>query len=118
MDTLLKFFSSSGGGISTALYGVIASLFFTLVFIGWLYKGALEDIANLDAALQIERGNTALLQESLNKQNAAIAALRVEKTHKDTSVVDRIIIKDSSCEAQLQGYKELFMELGKWKSLF
>lgn len=113
MDTLLKLFGSSEGGISTALYGVIVSLFFALVFMGWLYKGALEEIANLEVNLQIAQGNTAILQESLQKQNEAIVALRVEKTHKDTSAVDRIIIKDSSCVAELEGYKELFKELGK-----
>ncbi|WP_276951029.1 hypothetical protein [Helicobacter rodentium] len=113
MDTLLKLFGSSEGGISTALYGVIVSLFFALVFVGWLYKGALEEIANLEVNLQIAQGNTAILQESLQKQNEAIVALRVEKTHKDTSAVDRIIIKDSSCVAELEGYKELFKELGK-----
>ena len=109
---ILKLFSG-GGGISTALYGVIASLFFALVFVGWLYKGALEEIANLDAALQIAQGNTAILQESLQKQNEAIVALRVQKTQKDTSAVDKIVIQDSSCEAELEGYKDLFKELGR-----
>lgn len=113
MDTLLKLFVGSGGGISTTLYGVIASLFFALVFVGWLYKGALEEIANLDAALQIAQGNTAILQESLQKQNEAIVALKVQKTQKNTSAVDKIVIQDSSCEAELKGYKDLFKELGK-----
>lgn len=113
MDTLLKLFVGSGGGISTTLYGVIASLFFALVFVGWLYKGALEEIANLDAALQIAQGNTAILQESLQKQNEAIVALKVQKTQKDTSAVDKIAIQDSSCEAELKGYKDLFKELGR-----
>ncbi len=109
---ILKLFSG-GGGISTALYGVIASLFFALFFVGWLYKGALEEIANLDAALQIAQGNTAILQESLQKQNQAIKALEVKATQRDTSAVDKIVIQDSSCEAELEGYKELFKELGR-----
>lgn len=113
MDTLLKLFGSSEGGISTALYGVIVSLFFALVFVGWLYKGALEEIANLEVNLQIAQGNTAILQESLQKQNQALESLRVQKTQKDTSAVDKIVIQDSSCEAELRGYKDLFKELGR-----
>ena len=111
MTDLFKLFS--GGGISTALYGVILSLFLALLLVGWLYKGALSEIAELEASLQIEKGNTALLQESLQKQNEAFKALEVKATKVNTSAVDKIIIKDSSCEAKLQGYKELFMELGK-----
>ena len=109
---ILKLFSG-GGGISTALYGVIASLFFFLFFVGWLYTGALDVIADLDATLPIAQGNTAILQESLQKQNQAIVALKVQKTQKDTSAVDKIVIQDSSCEAELEGYKELFKELGR-----
>ena len=112
MTDLLKLFSG-GGGISTALYGVIASLILALVLVGWLYKGALGEIANLEASLQIERENTTTLKVAMDKQNEAIKALRVEKTHKDTSAVDKIVVKDSSCESKLQGYKELFKELGK-----
>ena len=112
MTDLLKLFSG-GGGISTALYGVIVSLFVSLMLIGWLYKSALSEIANLEASLQIEKGNTALLQESLQKQNEAFKALEVKATQRDTSAVDKIIIKDSSCEAELQGYKALFKALGQ-----
>ena len=111
MTDLFKLFS--GGGISTALYGVIASLFVALMLVGFLYKNALSEIANLDAALQIAQGNTAILQESLQKQNQALGSLRVQKTQKDTSAVDKIVIQDSSCESELEGYKELFKELGR-----
>ncbi|WP_276954304.1 hypothetical protein [Helicobacter rodentium] len=111
----VKTLSSLSGGstLTYMLLGIILSLFLTLFGVGWLYKGALEEIANLDATLQIAQGNTAILQESLQKQNEAIVALRAQKTQKDTSAVDRIIIKDSSCVAELEGYKELFKELGK-----
>ena len=112
MTDLLKLFSG-GGGISTALYGVILSLFLALLLVGWLYKSALSEIAELEAGLQIQKGNTALLQESLQKQNQALESLRVQKTQKDTSAVDKIVIQDSSCESELEGYKELFKELGR-----
>ena len=109
---ILKLFSG-GGGISTALYGVIASLFVALMLVGYLYKSALSDIANLEASLQIERENTTTLKMAIDKQNSAIKALRVKATQVNTSAVDKIVIKDSSCEAELQGYKALFKALGQ-----
>ena len=111
MTNLFKLFS--GGGISTALYGVIVSLFVSLMLIGWLYKNALSEIANLEASLQIERENTTTLKMAINKQNEAIKALEVKATQVNTSAIDKITIKDSSCEAELQGYKALFKALGK-----
>ena len=111
MTDLLKLFS--GGGISTALYGVIVSLFVSLMLIGWLYKNALSEIANLEASLQIERENTTTLKMAIDKQNSAIKALEVKATQVNTSAIDKITIKDSSCEAELQGYKALFKALGQ-----
>lgn len=112
MTNLFKLFSG-GGGISTALYGVIASLFVALMLVGFLYKNALSEIANLEASLQIERESTTALKVAIDKQNNAIKALEVKATQVNTSAVDRIIIKDSSCEAELQGYKALFKALGQ-----
>lgn len=111
MTNLFKLFS--GGGISTALYGVIVSLFVSLMLIGWLYKNALSEIANLEASLQIERENTTTLKMAIDKQNSAIKALEVKATQVNTSAIDKITIKDSSCEAELQGYKALFKALGQ-----
>ena len=111
MTNLFKLFS--GGGISTALYGVIVSLFVSLMLIGWLYKNTLSEIANLEASLQIERENTTTLKMAIDKQNSAIKALEVKATQVNTSAVDKITIKDSSCEAELQGYKALFKALGQ-----
>ena len=91
MTNLLKLFS--GGGISTALYGVIVSLFVSLMLIGWLYKNALSEIANLEASLQIERENTTTLKMAINKQNSAIKALEVKATQVNTSAIDKITIK-------------------------
>ena len=111
MTNLFKLFS--GGGISTALYGVIVSLFVSLMLIGWLYKSALREIANLEASLQIERENTTTLKMAIDKQNSAIKALEVKATQVNTSAIDKITIRDSSCEAELQGYKALFKALGQ-----
>ncbi|TLD83961.1 hypothetical protein LS70_003900 [Helicobacter sp. MIT 11-5569] len=111
---MLKLLSNfSGGGISTALYGVIGSLVAALAFVGWLYKGSLETIASLNAQLQLERENAWTLESAIEKQNKAFKSLEVKATIKDTSAVDRIVIKDKTCEAELLGYKEVFKELGK-----
>ena len=91
MTDLFKLFS--GGGISTALYGVIVSLFVSLMLIGWLYKNALSEIANLEASLQIERENTTTLKMAIDKQNSAIKALEVKATQVNTSAIDKITIK-------------------------
>lgn len=66
-----------------------------------------------DLELQQANLNLDALNLALQKQNKAIESLKVKKTLKDTSAVDRITLKDSSCAAELQGYKELFKELGK-----
>lgn len=57
--------------------------------------------------------NLDTLNLALQKQNKTLESLRVQKTQKDTSAVDKIVIQDSSCEAELRGYKDLFKELGK-----
>ncbi|MCI5968180.1 hypothetical protein [Helicobacter sp.] len=93
-------------------YG-IGSIVFIVLVLGWLYQNALKEIAHLKVALQIATKNTQALQSALDEQNAALKAMQVQATQRDTSAVDKIIIKDSSCEAELKGYKQLFKELGK-----
>lgn len=39
--------------------------------------------------------------------------MQVQKTSIDTTSIKEIVLKDSSCEAQLRGYKQIFKELGK-----
>lgn len=98
---------------SNALYGVVGSLFVGLCIVAWLYKGALQENALLKANLELEKANTQNLKLSLEKQNQALKQLQVKATQKDTTKIDRIVVKDSSCQAQLEGYKQLFKELGK-----
>lgn len=97
-------------GFKSTFFGVIVALFFLFLF---LYKSALQENALLKANLELEKANTQNLKLSLEKQNQALKQLQVKATQKDTTKIDRIVVKDSSCEAQLQGYKELFKELGK-----
>lgn len=66
-----------------------------------------------DLELQQTTLNLKEISLTLEKQNQALESLRVQKTQKDTSAVDKIVIQDSSCEAELRGYKDLFKELGR-----
>lgn len=84
-----------------------------LCFFVWQNSNLKQDLLLKDLELQQTTLNLKKLNLALEKQNKALKSLRVQKTQKDTSGVDRIVVKDSSCTAELQGYKELFKELGK-----
>lgn len=61
-----------------------------------------------EANLNIESLNLAL-----DKQNQALKNLSVQKSKVDTAPIKQIYLRDSSCEEELRGYKEIFRELGK-----
>ena len=65
--------------------------------------------------ITILEGNTKAVEQALQKQNEALEALRVEasKPPKEIQVIKKINPKDSSCEAELRGYKQLFKEMGR-----
>lgn len=101
--------------IKSILGGVCLVLVVSLGFIFWLYVGAKEEIAGLKKDLQLSKANVVALQEAIDKQNLAIKALEVKasKPPKEIEVIKEIKLKDSSCEAELRGYKKLFKELGR-----
>lgn len=101
--------------IKSILGGVCLVLVVSLGFIFWLYVGAKEEIAGLKKDLQISKANVVALQEAIDKQNLAIKALEVKasKPPKEIEVIKEIKLKDSSCEAELRGYKKLFKEMGR-----
>lgn len=84
-----------------------------LCFFLWQNSNLKQDLLLKDLELQQTTLNLKEISLALQKQNEAIVALKVQKTQKDTSAVDKIVIQDSSCEAELKGYKDLFKELGK-----
>ncbi len=97
---------------------VILNLFVALLSLGIVFlalkNAELKEqlgIAQLEIAVKTDNQNKLL--ESLEKQNNAINALRVQQTQANTQGIEKILIKDSSCEAELKAYKELFKELGK-----
>lgn len=101
--------------IKSILGGVCLVLVVSLGFIFWLYVGAKEEIAGLKKDLQLSKSNVVALQEAIDKQNLAIKALEVKasKPPKEIEVIKEIKLKDSSCEAELRGYKKLFKEMGR-----
>ena len=101
--------------IKSILGGVCLVLVVSLGFIFWLYVGSKEEIAGLKKDLQLSKANVVALQEAIDKQNLAIKALEVKasKPPKEIEIIKEIKLKDSSCEAELSGYKKLFKELGR-----
>lgn len=68
-------------------------------------------IAQLEIAVKTDNQNKLL--ESLEKQNDAFKALKVSQTQANTQGIEKITLKDSTCQAELKAYKELFKELSK-----
>lgn len=101
--------------IKSILGGVCLVLVVSLGFIFWLYVGSKEEIAGLKKDLQLSKANVVALQEAITKQNKALESLRVEasKPPKEIEIIKEIKLKDSSCEAELRGYKQLFKEMGR-----
>lgn len=101
--------------IKSILGGVCLVLAVSLGFIFWLYVGAKEEIAGLKKDLQLSKANVVALQEAIDKQNLSIKALEVKasKPPKEIEIIKEIKLKDSSCEAELRGYKKLFKEMGR-----
>ena len=100
--------------IKSILGGMCLVLVVSLGFIFWLYVGSKEEIAGLKKDLQLSKANVVALQEAIDKQNLAIKALEVKasKPPKEIEIIKEIKLKDSSCEAELMGYKKLFKEMG------
>lgn len=84
-----------------------------LCFFLWRNSSLKEDLFLKDLELQQANLNLQELSLALEKQNQALKELRVQKTKVDNKALREIVLKDSSCEAQLRGYKQIFKELGK-----
>lgn len=99
--------------IKTALTIVCVVLSLALSLLFWKNSSLKEDLLLKDMELQQAILNTQELKLSLDKQNQAFKALQVKKTFVDAKSIKEIVLKDSSCEAELRGYKQIFKELGK-----
>lgn len=72
-----------------------------------------ESLGNAELELAIKTDNQNKLIKSIESQNQALLALRVQKSEISTKEIEKIKVKDSTCSAELKAYKELFKELGK-----
>ena len=109
-SSILGLFTKGGNSI---FIGVIVSLFVSLIFALWLYKNALREISVLEVENQTMYANVKNLVGVLDEQNQAIMDLEVKETKRDLKSIEKITIKDKTCESLLQGYKEIFKELSK-----
>ncbi|MDD6056586.1 MAG: hypothetical protein PUB96_08625 [Helicobacteraceae bacterium] len=111
---LINLFSSGSGFLKTLSFSVIFTLILALSIISYLYKNTLEKLNFCEIKTQIAQENTRLLNEALTKQNKALKELEI-KEYKPLEVetIKEIKIKDSTCEAELKGYKQLFKELAR-----
>lgn len=106
-------------------------IFNTINYITNIYKSILYfNIALKNNALALENENLKLkalhfnneinvFKDKLAQQNKAIDKLKLDlkpkETLKEVLKVDKVFIKDKSCESELKAYKELFNILGAKK---
>ncbi len=84
-----------------------------LCFFIWQNSSLKEELFLKELELQQSNLNLKELNLALEKQNEFFKKMQVQKTSIDTTSIKEIVLKDSSCEAQLRGYKQIFKELGK-----
>lgn len=97
---------------------VILSLLVVLLSLGLVFfamqnADLKESLGNAELELAIKADNQNKLIKSIESQNQALLALRVQKSEISTKEIEKIKVKDSTCSAELKAYKELFKELGK-----
>lgn len=71
------------------------------------------ELAHERMNFEICASNGAKLQEALNNQNDFIESLEHKIEVKEAPKFENVIIRDNTCEAELQAYKDLFKELAK-----
>lgn len=105
----------SGNLVSSLLGGAALVLFLGLLIVSYFYAQLLKENSGLEVEISLLQENTKTLQQSLQKQNEALKTLQVKagKLPKEIEVIKEIKVENSSCEAELTGYKELFKEMGK-----
>lgn len=85
-----------------------------LALILYTKTGFLKDeIKSLNSQILILKNEKSLCNSYLEKQNLEIKALGLDKNKtlkepKNVKRVEKIFIKDDSCESELKAYKELF----------
>lgn len=83
--------------------------------LGFFYKDSLKEQERLRVQLVLEGENTSKLHKALQLQNEAYKGLMVVKSESPPQKerIEKVFIKDESCKAELEAYKQLFKELGQ-----
>lgn len=102
--------------VKMALIGSVTLLIAISVEALWQQKQLDElksELANEHMNLSLCSENVARLQEALNNQNNFVESLKHKIEIKESPKFENIIIRDNTCESELQAYKGLFRELAK-----
>lgn len=83
--------------------------------LGFFYNNSLKEQERLRLQLTLQSENTSKLHKALQLQNEAYKELMVIKSESPPQKerIEKVFIKDESCKAELEAYKELFKELGQ-----
>lgn len=100
---------------STLLVGVILCLGLGIVFLSMRLESAQKTIYRLEIQSNLDKQSIKDLQSSINKQNNHIKQLEVKISEKPKVItkIQEIVVKDTSCESELDAYKQLFKYMGQ-----
>lgn len=103
------------GFILAGIFFVVFTLIATYIYISKEIEisSLLRDKASLQEDLIKEKTNFQACSNKLQEQNEKIENMKVEVTYQEPLQVEKIkniYIRDSTCEAELKAYKELFYE--------
>lgn len=101
--------------INKLFYIVLAALIFDVIiafYQNFQIRAKNKEIAELSDKILLCNNKFTLCDAYLQKQNAAIKDLKLKKSFEptDTSKIEKIFIKDKTCESELNAYKRLFDE--------
>lgn len=98
-------------------YSIGANIVLSILLgvLGFFYNNSLKEQERLKLQLTLESENTSKLHKALQLQNEAYKELMVVKseTSPQKERIEKVFIKDESCKAELEAYKEIFKELGR-----
>ncbi|WP_104722798.1 hypothetical protein [Helicobacter mesocricetorum] len=99
--------------IKAILAVVCMCLSLILCLLLWQNSYLKENLFLKDLEIQQANSNLKELNLALEKQNESFKKIQVQKTSIDATTIKQIVLKDSSCQAEIRAYKQIFKELGK-----
>lgn len=100
---------------STLLVGVVLCLGLGIFFLSMRLESAQKTIYELEIQSNLDKQSIKGLQSSITKQNSHIKQLEVTISEKPKVItkIQEIVVKDDSCKAELDAYKQLFEYMGQ-----